>query len=79
MRVAGAEAKLAQSHPTGRRHNNRGRHQCTQLKVGPECKDAYASVRRYKDTVAHVDQSDLKSRFNGKILNSDLRSVARSK
>ena len=43
------------------------------------CKDAYASVRRYKDTVAHVDQSDLKSRFNGKILNSDLRSVARSK
>jgi hypothetical protein len=43
------------------------------------CKDAYASVRRYKDTVAHVDQSDLKSRFDGKILNSDLRSVARSK
>jgi hypothetical protein len=43
------------------------------------CKDAYASVRRYKDTVAHVDQSDLESRFNGKIVNSDLRTTARSK
>jgi hypothetical protein len=43
------------------------------------CKDAYASVRRYKDTVAHVDQSDLKSRFDVKIFNSDLRSVVRSK
>ena len=39
----------------------------------------YASVWQYEVTVAHVDESDLKSRFDGKILNSDLRSVVRSK
>jgi hypothetical protein len=39
------------------------------------CKESYPSVRRYKDTLTHVDQSDVKSRFDGEILNSHLRSV----
>jgi len=47
--------------------------------VQGSCKDAYASVRQYKDTVAHLDHSNLRSRFGGKIHNSDPRSVARSK
>jgi len=42
-------------------------------------KDAYPSIRRYMDTAAHVDHSDLKITFDCKILNSDLRSVARFK
>jgi hypothetical protein len=36
----GEEAKLAQSDPTGRWHNNRGRHQCPEQNVGPEMQGA---------------------------------------
>jgi len=43
------------------------------------CKDGYASVRRYKDTVAHMDQRNVKGCINGKILKNDPRSVVRSK